>query len=77
MVVFNNANYFEFLFIQTCYRFIQNIRGIFIAKKPGRSFIDDSTFSINRKNFGINYAGASDNLIRDDVVLTLKVRGAK
>ncbi len=37
----------------------------------------DSTFSINRKDFGINYAGASDNLIRDDVVLTLKVRGVR
>ena len=37
----------------------------------------DSTFSINRKDFGISYAGATDNLIRDDVVLTLKVRGAK
>ncbi len=37
----------------------------------------DSTFSINRKDFGINYAGASDNLIRDDVVLTLRVRGVK
>ncbi len=37
----------------------------------------DSTFSINRKDFGINYAGASDNLIRDDVVLKLNVRGVK
>ncbi len=37
----------------------------------------DSTFSINRKNFGINYAGATDNLIRDDVLLTLHVRGVK
>jgi polyisoprenoid-binding protein YceI len=37
----------------------------------------DSTFSINRKNFGINYAGAADNLIRDEVVLTLKVRAVK
>jgi polyisoprenoid-binding protein YceI len=37
----------------------------------------DSTFSINRKDFGINYAGAADNLIRDDVVLTLQVRAAK
>lgn len=37
----------------------------------------DSTFSINRKDFGINYAGASDNLIRDEVVLTLRVRGVK
>ena len=37
----------------------------------------DSTFSINRKDFGINYAGASDNLIRDDVVLTLRVKATK
>ena len=37
----------------------------------------DSTFSINRKDFGINFAGASDNLIRDEVVLTLKIRAAK
>jgi len=37
----------------------------------------DSSFSINRKDFGINYAGAADNLIRDDVVLTLRVRANK
>jgi len=37
----------------------------------------DSTFSLNRKDFGINYAGAADNLIRDEVVLTLKVRAVK
>ncbi len=37
----------------------------------------DSTFSINRKDFGINYAGAADNLIRDEVLLTLKVRAVK
>jgi polyisoprenoid-binding protein YceI len=37
----------------------------------------DSTFAVNRKDFGINYAGAADNLIRDDVVLTLQVRGVK
>jgi len=37
----------------------------------------DSSFSINRKEFGINYAGAADNLIRDEVVLTLKVHGSK
>lgn len=37
----------------------------------------DSTFSINRKDFGINYAGAQDNLIRDDVVLTLRIRANK
>jgi polyisoprenoid-binding protein YceI len=37
----------------------------------------DSTFSINRKDFGINFAGAADNLIRDEVLLTLHVRGVK
>jgi polyisoprenoid-binding protein YceI len=37
----------------------------------------DSTFSINRKDFGINYAGAADNLIRDEVVLKLTVRATK
>lgn len=37
----------------------------------------DSTFSINRKDFGINFAGAADNLIRDEVVLTLKIRAVK
>lgn len=37
----------------------------------------DATFSINRKDFGINYAGASDDLIRDNVVLKLQVHSAK
>ncbi len=37
----------------------------------------EATFAINRKDFGINYAGAADNLIRDDVVLKLNVRGVK
>jgi len=36
-----------------------------------------STFAINRKDFGINYAGGADNLIRDEVVMTLKVRAVK
>ena len=47
-----------------------------IAVSPGAITVD-STFSINRKDFGINYAGATDNLIRDEVVLTLRVRGVK
>jgi polyisoprenoid-binding protein YceI len=36
-----------------------------------------ANFAINRKDFGINYAGAADNLIRDDVVLNLNVRATK
>ncbi len=37
----------------------------------------DSSFAVNRKDFGINYAGAADNLIRDEVVLTLRIRATK
>ena len=37
----------------------------------------DASFSINRKDFGINYAGASDDLIRDNVVLKLQVHATK
>lgn len=37
----------------------------------------ESNFAINRKDFGINYAGAADNLIRDDVLLTLHVKATK
>ena len=36
-----------------------------------------SNFAINRKDFGINYAGAADNLIRDEVVLKFDVRATK
>ena len=37
----------------------------------------ESSFAINRKDFGINYTGAGDNLIRDDVVLKLQVHAPK
>lgn len=37
----------------------------------------DADFAINRKDFSINYAGAADNLIRDDVVLKLTIRANK
>ena len=47
-----------------------------IAVTPDTATVD-SSFSINRKDFGINYAGAADNLIRDDVVLTLTIRATK
>ena len=47
-----------------------------IAVTPDVASVD-ANFSINRKDFGINYAGAADNLIRDDVVLKLNVRANK
>jgi polyisoprenoid-binding protein YceI len=37
----------------------------------------ESTFSINRKDFGLNYAGAADNLIRDEVVMALHIKAEK
>ena len=47
-----------------------------ITVSPGVVTVE-SNFAINRKDFGINYAGAADNLIRDDVVLTLHVKATK
>ena len=37
----------------------------------------DAGFAINRKDFGINYPGAQDNLIRDEVVMKLTIRANK
>ena len=37
----------------------------------------DATFSINRKDFNINYPGKVDDLIRDDVLIKLTLRAAK
>jgi len=37
----------------------------------------DSEFAINRKDFGVNYPGKQDDLIRDDVVIKLTIRAKK
>lgn len=37
----------------------------------------NATFKINRKDFGIVYEGKADDLIRDDVALTIKVDAAR
>ena len=37
----------------------------------------DSEFSVNRKDFGIVYAGKADDLIRDDVVIRLDLKTAR
>ena len=47
-----------------------------INASPGLITVE-ANFAINRKDFGINYAGAADNLIRDDVLLKLNVRATK
>jgi polyisoprenoid-binding protein YceI len=42
---------------------------------PNADFITvASTFSINRKDFGVNYAGTANNLIRDEVVMSLHIK---
>ena len=47
-----------------------------ITASPGEVAVE-SSFAINRKDFGINYAGQADNLIRDDVALSLHVKATK
>jgi polyisoprenoid-binding protein YceI len=47
-----------------------------IAVTPDTASVD-SSFSINRRDFGINYAGKANDLIRDDVVLTFHIRANK
>ncbi len=37
----------------------------------------DSEFAINRKDFGIVYAGKADDLIRDDVVIRLNLKSSR
>lgn len=37
----------------------------------------DTEFSINRKDFGIVYAGKTDDLIRDDVVIRLNLKSSR
>jgi polyisoprenoid-binding protein YceI len=37
----------------------------------------DAEFAINRKDFGIVYAGKPDDLIKDDVLIKLEIRAKK
>lgn len=37
----------------------------------------DAEFSINRKDFGIAYAGKADDLVRDDVVIRLNLKSPR
>ena len=39
----------------------------------GGKLTADAAFKVNRKDFGMKYDGKADNLIRDDVGITLKV----
>ncbi|MBK7580521.1 MAG: YceI family protein [Myxococcales bacterium] len=45
-------------------------------KVEGSNVSVDSEFSINRKDFGLNYPGKVDDLIRDDVLIKLTIRAA-
>lgn len=48
-----------------------------IRATPGGGIDVDAEFSINRKDFGIVYAGKPDDLIRDDVLIKLTIRSQK
>lgn len=43
----------------------------------GDAVTANATFAINRKDFGLNYPGKADDLIRDDVVITLTIHAQK
>lgn len=43
------------------------------VSRNGETLMIHSKFDINRKNFGIVYAGKADDLIRDEVVIELKL----
>lgn len=45
-------------------------------KLDGNKASVDAEFAINRKDFGLNYPGKADDLIRDDVVIKLTIRAA-
>ncbi len=46
--------------------------------KAGADAVDvDAEFAINRKDFGIVYAGKADDLIRDDVVIKLALKAPR
>lgn len=46
--------------------------------KTGADAVDvDAEFAINRKDFGVVYPGMPDDLIKDDVLLKLKIRAKK
>jgi len=47
-----------------------------IKTSPGAVDVD-AEFAINRKDFGLVYAGKPDDLIRDDVVIKLTIRSQK
>ena len=45
--------------------------------KAGETVQVNAEFALNRKDFGINYAGKADDLIKDDVLLKLKLDAKK
>ena len=46
-------------------------------KVEGEQVSVDAEFAINRKDFGIVYAGMADDLIKDDVLIKLALHGKK
>jgi polyisoprenoid-binding protein YceI len=48
----------------------------FASISDGPNFEAETVFSINRKDFDMKYDGKKDNLIRDNVVLKIKLKAA-
>ncbi len=46
-------------------------------KIEGDAVLVNSEFALNRKDFGVNYPGKVNDLIRDDVVLKLNIRAER
>jgi polyisoprenoid-binding protein YceI len=47
------------------------------VKVSGKSVAADAEFVINRQDFGVSYPGRADDLIQDNVLLTIKVVAAR
>jgi len=47
------------------------------VKVEGDAASVDAEFAINRRDFGLNYAGKPNDLIRDDVVIKLTIKATK
>lgn len=54
----------------------KNITFPVIAKRDGDTAAFQAEFDINRKDFGIVYAGKADDLIRDEVIIRLNFMAA-
>jgi polyisoprenoid-binding protein YceI len=46
-------------------------------KVAGDAVDANASFGINRKDFGVNYPGKADDLVKDEILLTLTIHAQK